>query len=148
MSNSLYDRDFHAWATQQAELLRGGNLGAADIPHIAEELESMGASERRELVNRLRVLLLHMLKWRYQPSHRGRSWQLSIENARDELADHLEDNPSLQSELGISEAMQTAYRRARRSAERETGLSASTFPPECPWTFEQTMEQELKAGNE
>lgn len=78
MSNTLYDQDFYAWANQQAALLRAGRLSEADIENIAEEIESMGRGEKRELVNRLTVLLLHLLKWQFQPSHRGNSWRLSI----------------------------------------------------------------------
>ncbi|MBF0393862.1 MAG: DUF29 domain-containing protein, partial [Alphaproteobacteria bacterium] len=72
--SDLYERDFFAWANEQAALLRAGNLSVADIEHIAEEIESMGRTERREMVSRLTVLLLHLLKWRYQPSRRGSSW--------------------------------------------------------------------------
>lgn len=66
----LYDRDFYAWANEQAALLREGKLSQADIEHIAQEIESMGRTEKRELVGRLTVLLLHLLKWRYQPQKR------------------------------------------------------------------------------
>ena len=75
----LYDRDFYAWANEQASLLRKGDLSHADIEHIAEEIESMGKTEKRELISRLTVLLLHLLKWRFQPTLRGKSWRLSIE---------------------------------------------------------------------
>ena len=75
MSNSLYERDFYAWANEQAALLRAGKLDSADIENIAEEIESMGRSEKRELINRLAVLLLHLLKWRFQPGLRGNSWR-------------------------------------------------------------------------
>jgi len=79
MSNSqLYDRDFYAWTHEQAGLLRSGQLARADIENIAEEIESMGRSEKRELVNRLTVLLLHLLKWQFQPGLRGNSWRGSI----------------------------------------------------------------------
>jgi Domain of unknown function DUF29 len=63
----LYERDFFAWRRQQAELLRAGKLADADIDHIAEEIDSMGRTEKRELVSRLSVFLLHLLKWRFQP---------------------------------------------------------------------------------
>ncbi len=139
MSATLYDRDFYAWAMEQAALLRAGRLDAADIHHIAEEIESMGRSEKRELVSRLTVLLLHLLKWQYQPALRGNSWRLSIANARDQLADHLADNPSLKARL--DEAVTAAYRYARRSASVETGLPESTFPAECPWPFTAIMDE-------
>ena len=54
--SGLYERDFHAWANEQAALPRAGALNAADIENIAEEIESMGRSEKRELVNRLAAL--------------------------------------------------------------------------------------------
>ncbi len=136
--SALYERDFYAWANEQAELLRNGKLAAADIANIAEEIESMGRSEKRELVSRLTVLLLHLLKWRFQPERRGVSWDLSMANARDDLTDHLADNPSLKPLL--PEAMATAYRRARRNAALETDLPESTFPADCPWTFDQAMQ--------
>jgi len=136
---SLYERDFHAWASEQADLLRAGRLAEADIAHIVEEIESMGRSERRELVNRLTVLLLHLLKWRFQPALRGNSWRLSIKEQRIRLAAHLEDNPSLKAELDW--AILQAYRLAAIEAERETGLSESTFPTVCPFSFEQMMDE-------
>jgi len=137
MSASLYERDFYAWANEQAALLRDGRLLAADIEHIAEEIESMGKTEKRELVSRLTVLLLHLLKWQYQSERRGASWRASIRNTRDQLADHLIDNPSLKSRL--PEAVATAFRYASRDAAAETGLPESTFPTDCPWPFEQIM---------
>ena len=99
--------DFYAWANEQAALLRAGRLSEADIENIAEEIESMGRSERRELVSRLTVLLVHLLKWRYQPDLRGRSWHLTIEQQRFRMQDHLADNPSLKSQL--DEMMRTAH---------------------------------------
>ena len=136
---SLYEQDFYAWTHEQAGLLRAGNLVEADITHIIEEMESMGRSERRELVNRLTVLLLHLLKWRFQPALRGNSWRLSIKEQRIRLAAHLEDNPSLKAE--IDQAILQAYRLAAIEAERETGLSESTFPTACPFSFEQMMDE-------
>ena len=138
MSNTLYDQDFFAWAQKQAQLLRAGRLSEADIEHIAEEIESMGRAEKRELVNRLAVLLMHLLKWRFQPSARGTSWRLAIEEQRDRLADHLADNPSLKAALG--DAVTAGYRLAILGAARETGLDRGAFPAVCPWTFAQCMD--------
>lgn len=132
---TLYDRDFYAWANEQAALLRSGQLSAADIDHIAEEIESMGKSEKRELVNRLAILLLHLLKWQFQPGLRGNSWRLTIKEQRYRLADHMADNPSLKATL--PETIANAYRLALVKAEGETGLPDSTFPAACPWTFDQ-----------
>jgi len=135
--STLYDRDFYAWAMEQAKLLRAGELAAADIENIAEEIESMGKSEKRELINRLTVLLMHLLKWQYQPVLQGASWRNTIRNQRLDIADHMDDNPSLASKL--PEAMARAYRRARGEASLESGLPESTFPATCPWSYEAAM---------
>ena len=136
MKNSLYDRDFYAWANEQAALLRSGKLAEADIENIAEEIESMGRSEKRELVNRLTVILLHLLKWQFQPGLRSTSWRLGIEEQRYRLEHHMSDNPSLKAQL--DKAMRDAYRLALVRAESEKGLARSTFPTDCPYTFDQT----------
>lgn len=138
--SELYDLDFHAWANEQASLLRMGKLSGADVKNIAEEIEALGRHEKRELVSRLTVLLHHLLQWRFQPGRRSRSWEVSIANTRDELADHLADNPSLKALL--PEAVAKAYRRARRTASNETGLLESALPSECPWTFDHAMQDQ------
>jgi len=135
----LHDKDFYAWANEQAGLLRAGRLSEADIEHIAEEIESMGKSEKRELINRLTVLLLHLLKWQHQPVLRSKSWCLTIEEQRNQLEDHLGDNPSLKASLG--DAMVAAYRNAILGAARETSLERNVFPVACPWSGEQIMDQ-------
>lgn len=137
--SKLYDRDFYAWSREQASLLRAGRLAEADVAHIAEEIESMGRSEKRELVNRFVVLLLHLAKWRYQPNLRGRSRELSIKDQRLEIVGLLDDNPSLRPLL--AEVLALAWPRASVGAERETGLDAVTFPADCPWTAEQALDQ-------
>ncbi len=139
--SALYDRDFYAWSNQQAALLRAGKLDQADLEHIAEEIESMGKTEKRELVSRLTVLLLHLLKWRFQPTKRSNSWKNSIATSRDQLTDHLDDNPSLKSRL--PEAVASAFRYARRAAADETGLDDGALPAACPWPFEQMMDAEF-----
>jgi len=138
VKSPLYDRDFYAWSREQAELLRKGKLAEADIEHIAEEIDSMGRTEKRELISRLDVLLLHLLKWRYQPGKRGPSWEASIWVQRNSISDHLDDNPSLKPLL--PQALASAYRNAWREAVAETGLAASTFPETCPWTVEQVLD--------
>ncbi len=139
MSNTtLYDRDFFAWAGEQAALLRAGRLAEADIAHIAEEIESMGRSEKRELVSRLKVLLVHLLKWQFQPGGRGNSWRLTIAEQRREVAEHLDDNPSLRARL--AEAMASAYGGAVLAAARETNLDPGTFPEGCPWDYATIMD--------
>ena len=128
--NTLYDTDFYAWSNQQAALLRAGKLSQADIENIAEEIESMGRSEKRELVSRLTVLLLHILKWQHQSKGRGSSWEASIKGQRLDIEQHLRDNPSLKSQL--QEAIAYAYRRALIDVVGETKLPEATFPLDVP----------------
>ena len=137
--STLYDTDFYAWANEQAALLRAGQLSAADIANIAEEIESMGKTEKRELVSRLTVLLQHLLKWQFQPERRGRRWKATIRNQRRDLADHLRDNSSLEARL--PEAVASAYERAADNAYAETDLPEPTFPTTCPWSFDQMMDE-------
>ncbi len=139
--SALYDQDFYAWANEQAALLRAGHLSSADIENIAEEIESMGRSEKRELISRLTVLLLHLLKWQFQPVRRGASWKATIRVQRRDLVRHLRDNPSLQSSL--DQAVEDAYHDASDLAAGETELPESTFPSACPWTFEQIMDPDF-----
>jgi hypothetical protein len=137
MSNSLYEQDFHAWTMQQAELLRARQLDCADLDNIAEEIEDMGKSVRRELTSRLAVLFLHLLKWQFQPAFHGNSWRLTLKEQRRALRRHLRDNPSLKSYL--DQAMTDAYGDATIGAQRETGLAAETFPETCPFAFDQAI---------
>jgi len=136
-----YSTDFYKWAIEQATLLRSGRLEDADIEHIAEEIESMGRSEKRELINRLKVLLAHMLKWEYQPTRRSRSWQLTIKEQRLMIQDILEDNPSLTALQDMM--MEKAYRLARTQAARETGLDESVFPEQCSYDLGEALKTEL-----
>lgn len=140
----LYETDFHAWTQQQARALRalqrdgGIRRNDLDLQHLAEEMESMGASERRELINRLRVLLTHLLKWHYQPERRERSWELTIIEQREQIAIHLRQNPSLKAFL--SEALSDGYRLAVLRAEREAGITG--LPAQCPYTPDAVLAQD------
>ncbi len=135
---ATYETDFYLWTQQQAALLRQGQLQAVDVANLAEEIESMGKSDRRTLGSHLRSVLLHLLKWRYQPERRGASWESSIRNGRDEVEAILADSPSLVPQLPT--LLETEYRRSRRNAVSETGLPAMTFPEACPFTVEQILD--------
>ena len=97
----------------------------------------MGREQFNKLVSALRVLMAHMLKWDHQPSLRSRSWVLSIEEQRLEIADVLSDNPGLKPRIG--EAIARAYRRSRIEAAKETGLSDAKFAETCPYAFDDIM---------
>lgn len=138
MRSNLYETDFYGWTQQQAALLKDGRLSDLDVMHLMEEIEFMGGSERRELESRLEILFMHLLKWKFQPSHRGTSWTLTIKEQRRKITRHIEKNPSLKSKL--PEMATEAYGDAVLSAARETGFDESTFPESMPWTLLQAFE--------
>jgi len=135
MTSPNYEQDFHAWSQAQADLLRARRFEALDLDHLIEELEGMGARERRELISRLKVLLAHLLKWQYQPHLRSRSWAATIKEQRLSLETLLEDNPSLRASM--DQHVQKAYRMARLLAVKETNLEEHTFPEACPYSLDE-----------
>lgn len=134
---TAYADDIYGWAMEQAAALRAGDLSALDRENLAEEIESVGRSEFNRLVSFYALIQLHMLKWQFQPGHRGASWAISIATHRQHALEVIGDNPSLKSRL--DEAFDRAYRQARLDALRETGLAATTFPATCPFTRDEAM---------
>jgi hypothetical protein len=133
-AGASYERDFYTWSFEQARLMREGHWDAVDRDNVAEEIESLGREQFNKLASALRVLMLHMLKWDHQPELRSRSWALSIETQRLELADIVADNPGLRPR--IPDAIARGYRRARLEAARETGLDQNEFPTTCPYGWD------------
>lgn len=135
-----YDTDFHAWATESAALIRQGRIAELDFKHIAEELESMGASERWELLNRLQILLMHLLKWQFQPERRGKSWTLTVVHQRTAIERLLKQSPSLRRLLEAPEELLDIYQKAVREAVLETDLERHVFPLDCPYSVEELLD--------
>ena len=145
--STLYESDYSAWAQRHAELLRAGRYAELDLDHLLEELSDMSKSERRELENRLLILLAHLLKWEYQypmlsgrwREFDGRSWRVTIIEQRTRLAKLLKQAPGLQTLL--AEAINTVYADAVQLASDETGLPPDTFPSHCPYTVEHLLDK-------
>jgi hypothetical protein len=136
-----YDDDFFAWTQEQARLLRASEFLQVDLENIVEELESMGKSVRRELRNRLALLIMHLLKWQYQPVFRSRSWSGTICEQRAQVRELLDESPSLGSV--ITDGLTSIYASALRKATLETGLAETTFPTLCPYTPEQILSEDF-----
>lgn len=138
----LYYTDFHAWCLDQVSLMDSKEVTKIDWENLIEEVKSMGGSERQELENRLTILFIHLLKWKYQPDLRSRSWRLTIKEQRSRILRKLEKCPSLKSY--IEEAMIYAYEYALIGVLKETGLPEDMFPPENQFSmvdvFNQTEE--------
>jgi hypothetical protein len=136
-----YEEDYVAWTLEQARLLRSGAFSELDAENIAEELDDMGRSIRRELRSRFSVLIMHLLKWRYQPGFRSRSWSSTIEEHRQQVKELVEESPSLRPV--VTREMSRAYEAARRKATAETGFPESTFPAKCPFTADQVLAEDF-----
>jgi hypothetical protein len=140
-NSTAYDQDFYAWTQEQAKLLRSGNLSQIDVENVAEELESMGRSDKREIDSRLEVLLMHLLKLQVQVRQRSPGWSGTIREQRRRITKLLRESPSLRP--AIAQLIPEAYLEARDKASDETGLPESMFPTECPFTPDQIMAEDF-----
>ena len=138
---SLYERDFCLWVEEQARLLRERRLEELDIANLVDEVESLGASERRSVRNNLVVVLKHLLKYRYQPGRRSRSWLSSVAEHRRRLRDDLETSPSLRPYA--RDRFEHCYRDGRHQALIETGLTPDAMPNDPPWSLEQALDPDF-----
>jgi hypothetical protein len=143
---SDYDTDFFAWTQHQAAALAAGHVSELDLANLAEEIESLGKRDRRGLRSRLEVLVMHLLKWGYQPERRqtGHSWSSTIRTQRRDIRLILEDSPSLRRQ--VPDMIEADYQDIRLNARDETGLPLETFPETCPWTAEQVLDQAFWPG--
>mgnify|MGYP001575056711 CR=1 FL=1 len=141
---NLYETDFYAWTQKQVELLRQCDLNNLDIENLIEEIDSLGKQERRELVNRLIVLIAHLLKWEYQIDRRSRSWYLTIREQRCAIRQLLKDSPSLKPYL--PDAIADAYERAVILAAKETGMKLRDFPSEVSYRWEEVENPDFLPG--
>ncbi len=141
---SLYDTDFYAWTVEQAKLLGHRQWDKLDLPNLVEEIESLGRQQRQELRSRLSVLLGHLLQWQYQPQRRSRSWLATIRIQRRDTLRLLQENPSLKADL--DEIFEDAYANGKDLAIAETDLPDQTFPLQCLYTLDQTLDEAFYPG--
>jgi Domain of unknown function DUF29 len=141
MTTPDYDTDFYAWTQTQAAAIRAKDLARLDIVHLAEEIESLGIADEHAITHQLERLLHHLLKWRYQPTHRSPSWRRSIDQARRRIEDRIQRSPSLGPYP--AQRLPLAYRRARRDASLETGFPLATFPEACEWSIAQVLDEDF-----
>jgi hypothetical protein len=136
--SDLYDRDFVLWTEEQAALLRrakGSNL-PLDWENLAEEIESLGKSDRREIRSQITRILRHLLKLAVSPATEPRvRWQSTIRDARVEIEGVLEDSPSLRHEI----AQMVAKRSTTAGKLAATDLARHGEPADKVWA---RLEQE------
>lgn len=135
----LYGQDYYHWLEQTAVSLRKQAFDQLDLENLIEEIEDMGRSEKRAIESNLRVVLWHLLKWRYQPQQRSGSWSGSIAEHRIRIRKALQDSPSLKNYL--PEVFAETYQDALKIASQETGLEPGTFPTSCEWTLQQLLDE-------
>jgi hypothetical protein len=140
-STSGYDHDYHAWLTRQATLLADRRFSDLDLDNLIDEIQDLARSEKRDIDNRLNVLLVHLLKWSHQPAQRSGGWASTIIEQRARLLKRLQESPSLRAYPG--EVLDEEYALAREKAAAETGLRAGTFPKTCPYTIDQVLDPDF-----
>lgn len=139
--STIYEQDLVLWAKTTAQLLREQRWEAIDLPHLIEEVEDLGKSERSAIGSQMERIMVHLLKWEYQPQRRSDSWLDSINDGRSQIRRKIEDSPSLWNYP--EEILEKEYTRARREASRQTGLALNIFPESCPFAIDQVLEDWL-----
>jgi hypothetical protein len=130
-TTTLYDTDFVQWLDRTARLLKERRFDELELDKLIEEIETLNRHEKEELENSLEVLLTHLLKWHYQPGHRSRIWQSTIQEQRQGIAKLLKDSPSLKNYVQYK--VKACYVRARQRADAETIIFLQNFPEQCPY---------------
>ena len=139
LTTSLYDRDYALWLETTIEQLRQQNFDQVDWENVLDEFESMSKRDRRSIKNNLVILLLHLLKWEFQPEIRSGSWKGSIREHRRRIQQILQDSPSLRSY--VPEILSEAYTEAVEQTIDETGLETVVFPIDCPYNILNILNQ-------
>lgn len=144
---SLYDTDFYAWTQEQSAKLRELFAERANLPldfeNLAEEIESMGRSNRRQLINRLAQLDEHLMKLAFSLSWEPRrQWKKSVTGQRHSIAELLEENPSLHREL--PEFLLAAHKKAldEFDLEKRIQLTMNELPGLCPFELDDMLDDE------
>jgi ribosomal protein L29 len=138
--STTYDDDVILWSQEQARGLRERDL---DIEHLADEIEDVGKSEKRELANRIAVLLAHLFKWRFQPERRSPSRRRTIGHQRKRIALLIKGTPSLKTVLRDPDWRREMWLAALEKAGVETGLGEDAFPEISPWDLAATLDPEF-----
>ena len=140
-ATTSYDKDVILWSQEQARLLRAGRFAELDVEHLADEIEDVGKSEKRELASRMAVLLAHLLKWSRQPDVRTNSWRSTIIVQRKRVALAIKATPSLKAVMPDFDWREDMWLDALAQAQKETGFTAEDLPEACPWTMGQAADQ-------
>ncbi len=139
-STNLYEQDYYLWLTNTAKILKSKDLSALDLPNLIEEIQDMGRSEKNALESNLCIIIMHLLKYKYQSEKRTNSWRYTIREHRRRVRKALRNSPSLKPYL--NQIFPECYEDARKLAADETGLPLNTFDHKAMFTPEQTLDPE------
>lgn len=139
-TNKLYERDYLEWLEATCNQLKNREFDSLDLENLIEEIETLGRSEKREILSRLRILLMHLLKYKYQPNKRTNSWKYTVREQRLQILKSFKDSPSLKNYFQT--IFVETYSDARALAADETGLDITTFPQDCPFSIELVLDTE------
>ncbi len=142
----LYEKDYYSWTQEMARALSEHRTDDIDFENLAEEVGDLGKAEKRALKSQLERLIAHLLKWTFtdKTGHAG-SWYSTIQNAREEIQDILDENPGLKPLL--KDLYKASYRKGVSWAGSETNQYPDCFPVKCPWTLEQVTDSEFFPEN-
>lgn len=140
MFNNLYERDYYLWIEDVLKKIQEKRWDEMDWENLWEEIDDMGKSQKQRLTNNLRILLMHLLKWEFQPQKRTNSWKSTIIEHRRRILEQLESSPSLKNLLNSN--LEATYQKARKDASLETNLALNTFPNQCPYTIERILAED------
>ena len=140
MSNNLYEQDYYLWVEDILKKIQEKRWDEMDWDNLWEEIDDMGKSQRQRLTSNLRILLMHLLKWEFQPEKRTNSWKYTIIEHRRRILEQLEDSPSLKNYLNLK--FEAIYQKARKDASLETDLSLNIFPETYPYKVEQVLDED------
>ena len=140
MATQLYDTDFYEWTQRQAAILR--RMAAErinsdlDLEHLAEEIESVGGSDRRQVKSRLTTILTHLIKIAYSPAYEPlNGWRGTVRVQRRDLLATLGQSPSLR--RVVYEEFDRAYDDAADDARlSHVDLSLAPIPTSCPFDLD------------
>ncbi len=141
----IYEKDFNQWLEITANLLKENKFNELDLENLIIEIEAMGKNNQRELASRLIILIMHLLKWKYQPKKKSRSWLSTINEQRLQLELLLEQNPSLNNK--IPNIINSCYTKARTIAHRETNLPLTIFPEDNPFILTEILDADFFPEN-
>ena len=135
---SLYETDFYQWTETTAQLLKEKKFDELELDNLIEEIKELGSSQKKAVASNLRILLLHLLKWAYQPTNRDKGWLGSINEHRRRLLDDFEESPSLK--RYFDEAFDKCDRKAKEDASIEMRIDVALLPKTCPFSQDDVLQ--------